>query len=133
MLFQPSEALRLTPRVIYQKIEADGFNRQEAFNVFANPATLGARGLGEREQFLELRESFEDETFIADLTGELDLGSAILTSISTYTLRDILVSRNSSALTHSVSLDLGLAVGATDIPSNLRDTTDLKSSPRSSV
>jgi iron complex outermembrane recepter protein len=126
VLFQPSEALRLTPRVIYQKIEADGFNRQEAFNIFANPATLGARGLGEREQFLRLREGFEDETFIADLTGELDLGPAILTSISTYTQRDILVSRDGSALTHSVSLDLGLAIGATDIPSNLRDTTDLE-------
>jgi iron complex outermembrane recepter protein len=125
--FEPTDRIRITPRVLFQKIETDGFNRQEAFNLFANPATLGTNRLGEREQFLRLREAFEDETLIADLTAEFDLGPVNLTSVSSYTDRDILVSRDASALTHSVSLDLGLAVGATNIPSNLRDTTTYES------
>jgi iron complex outermembrane receptor protein len=125
--FEPNANLRITPRVLYQKIETDGFNREEKFNIFANPVTLGARRLGEREQFLRLREAFEDETTIADLTVDWNLGPVELISVSSYTDRDILVSRDASALTHSVSLDLGLALGATNIPSNLRDTTQYES------
>ena len=40
--------------------------------------------------------------------------------------RDILVSRDASALTGSVSVDLGFPPAAIDLPSNLRDSTTLK-------
>lgn len=122
------EGFSITPRIIYQKIAVDGFNRQEFFNLYANPFTTTRTPvqLGEREQYLLLQEAFEDETLIADMVVEADLGGVILTSVSSYTNRDILVSRDASALTGSVSVDLGYPDAAVLLPSNLRDTTDLE-------
>lgn len=120
------EGFSITPRIVYQKVEADGFNRQEIFNLYANPFLTNPVQLGEREQYLLLREAFEDETLIADLVVEADLGGVILTSVSSYTNRDILVSRDASALSGSVSVDLGYPDAAVLLPSNLRDTTDLE-------
>ena len=37
--FQPDDWLTITPRIVYQEIETDGFNRQEKFNLFANAHT----------------------------------------------------------------------------------------------
>ena len=127
LTFEPTDNLSITPRVIYQKIEVGGFNRQEVFNLFANPftTTRPAVQLGEREQFLLLPERFEDETFIADLTVKIGLGSMDLTSVTSYINRDILVSRDASALTGSVSVDLGFPATGVALASNLRDTTDL--------
>ena len=126
--FEPSETLIVTPRLIYQEIEADGFNRQEAFSLFANPftTTRPAIQLGEREQFLLLEEAFEDETLLADLSVEWSVGDFDITSITSYIERDILVSRDASALSGSVSVDLGFPEAAVLLPSNLRDTTDLE-------
>lgn len=122
------EGFSITPRIIYQKVEADGFNRQEFFNLYANPFTTTRTPiqLGEREQYLLLREAFEDETLIADLVVEAEFGPVTMTSVSSYTNRDILVSRDASALTGSVSVDLGFPDAGVLLPSNLRDTTDLE-------
>ena len=127
MLFQPTPDISITPRVVYQKIEADGFNRQEVFNLFANPftTTRPAITLGEREQFLLLDEEFEDELLLTDLTASVAFGSVELTSVTSYINRDILVSRDASALTGSVSVDLGFPNAAVLLPSNLVDTTEL--------
>lgn len=128
LTFEPSDNLSITPRFIYQKITANGFNRQETYNLFANPftTTRPAVQLGQREQFLLLPEAFEDETMIADLTIKVGLSDNLeLTSVSSYINRDILVSRDASALTGSVSVDLGYPEAAVLLPSNLRDTTDL--------
>ncbi len=126
--FQPTETITITPRVIYQKITTDGFNRQEVFNLFGNQFTTTRPQVvfGERQQYLLLREQFSDETFIADGTINIDLGPAALTSVSTYTNRNILVSRDASALTGSVSVDLGYPAAGVLLPSNLRDTTDVE-------
>ena len=128
LTFEPTDTLSITPRVIYQKIEVGGFNRQEIYNLFGNrfTTTRPAVTLGEREQFLLLPERFEDETFIADLTVKIGLGSMDLTSVTSYINRDILVSRDASALTGSVSVDLGFPATGVALGSNLRDTTDLK-------
>ena len=128
LAWQPTDKLRITPRVVYQEITADGFNREELFNLFANPNTTTRPPvrLDEREQFLLLDEAFEDETFIADLVVEWDLDALSLTYTGSYTERDILVSRDASALTGSVSVDLGFPDAAVLLPSNLRDTTDLE-------
>ena len=129
LLFQPTEDISITPRIIYQKIETNGFNRQEVFNLYANPftTTRPAVTFRERQQFLLLDEKFSDETLIADLTASIDLGGVVLTSVSTYTDRDILVSRDASALTGSVSVDLGFPAAGVLLPSNLRDTTTVES------
>jgi iron complex outermembrane receptor protein len=128
LLWQPVEELKITPRVVYQKIEAGGFNREEVFNLYANELTTTrpAVEFDEREQYLKLREKFSDETLIADLTGSYDFGPVELTSVTSYINRDILVSRDASALTGSVSDDLGFPDAGVLLESNLRDTTDLK-------
>lgn len=114
--------------MVYQKIVSDGFNRQEVYNLYANPytTTRPAVSFNEREQYLLLREKFVDETLLADVVIKIGLGGADLTSVTSYINRDILVSRDASALTGSVSVDLGFPTAGVLLPSNLRDTTDLK-------
>ena len=122
----------LTPRIIYQEVEADGFNRQEVYNLFANPftTTRPAIQLGEREQFLQLDEEFTDETLIVDVTAEWTFENFDVTMVTSYTDREILVSRDASALTGSVTVSplggLGFPEANVTLPSNLRDTTDLE-------
>jgi iron complex outermembrane recepter protein len=128
LLFKPTETVSLTPRIVYQKIETDGFNRQEVFNLYANPftTTRPAVRFNEREQFLLLNEAFEDETLLADLTASVDFGAVTFTSVTSYADRSILVSRDASALTGSVSVDLGFPAAGVLLPSRLNDTTDLQ-------
>jgi iron complex outermembrane recepter protein len=127
--WEPTPDIVITPRVVYQEIETDGFNRQEVYNLFANPFTTTRPRVtfNEREQFLLLREAFEDQTLIADLTASIEFGGVALTSVTTYIDREILVSRDASALTGSVSVDLAFPAAAVLLPSNLVDTTELES------
>ena len=127
LLWEPTVDIKITPRVVYQEIRADGFNREEVFNLYLNEFTTPPYEYDEREQFLLLREKFKDDTLLADLTASAAFGGVELTSITSYIKRDILVSRDASALTHSVSVDLGFPDEDTlFLPSNLRDTTKLK-------
>ncbi|UPT64418.1 MAG: TonB-dependent receptor [Hyphomonadaceae bacterium JAD_PAG50586_4] len=128
MTWQVSPNLTITPRVVYQLVEANGFNRQEVFNLFANPFTTTRDPVtfNDRQQFLLLDEEFSDETFIGDVTVNYDMGEMAFTSITTFINRDILVSRDASALTGSVSVDLAYPDAAVLLPSNLRDTTELE-------
>jgi outer membrane receptor protein involved in Fe transport len=128
--FNVGENIKITPRVTYQEVTADGFNRQEVFNLFANPytSTRPSIQMGEREQHLLLDEEFSDETLLADLVVEASFDTFDLTFVGTQLDRDILVSRDASALTGSVSVDLGYPEASVSLPSNLRDTTDLKQS-----
>lgn len=126
--WQPSDNFTLTPRVVFQQVETDGFNREEVFNLFANPhtTTRPAIQLGEREQYLLLDEAFEDETLLVDVTAEINFGSFDFISISSFLDRDLLVSRDSSALAGSVSVDLEYPDSTVLTPANLRDTTKLE-------
>jgi outer membrane receptor protein involved in Fe transport len=131
LMFQPTADIRITPRVVYQEIRANGFNRQEVYNLYANRfnTTRPAVTFDEREQFLLLDEEFKDDTLIADLTASLGFGGVELTSVTSYINRDIYVGRDASALTGSVTVDLrgaGVNQAAVMLPSNLVDTTDLK-------
>lgn len=128
LAMQMGPNLSVTPRIVYQSVQVNGFNRQEVFNLFANPFTTTRTPVtfGERQQFLLLNEEFSDETFLADVTVNYDMGAVDLTSITSFVNRNILVSRDASALTGSVSVDLSFPTGAVLLPSNLRDTTDLK-------
>ena len=129
LTFAPSDSLSITPRVIYQKISTDGFNRREVFNLYANRFTTTRPPVtfSERQQHLLLKEGFEDETLIADATIKAGLGGVDLTSVTSFTNRDILVSRDASALTGSVTVDLAYQAAAILLPSNLNDTTKVKS------
>ena len=127
LLWEPTENLSITPRIVYQNIDLGGFNREEVFNLFSNPYTVPPTPLGEREQFLLLDEAFEDETLIFDTVADWSIeGLFDVTYSASYISRDLLVSRDASALTGSVSVDLGFAENQVANPSNLRDTTDLE-------
>jgi outer membrane receptor protein involved in Fe transport len=128
--FNVGDNITIMPRIAYQEVTTDGFARQEAFNLFANPYTTDrpAVQLGERQQHLLLDEEFSDETLLADLVFEASFDAFDFTFVGSQMNRDILVSRDASALTGSVTVSLG-GLGFPEenvtLPSNLRDTTDL--------
>jgi len=126
--YTPTDNITITPRIIMQNIDVNGTNRQEIFSIFANPytTTRPAITLGERQQYLLLEEGFEDETLIADLTAEYTTNIADFTFVYSYTDRDILMSRDASALSGSVSIDLGFPDEAVTLPSNLLDRTQVE-------
>jgi iron complex outermembrane receptor protein len=129
---EPTENIAITPRVIYQEMDVDGFNRMDIWNILANPFTTTepAIAIGERQQYTNFRERFTDDFLLGDLTMEFDLGGVVLTSISSYTDRDILVVRDASQLTGSVTFDFtgGAATSAeirTNSPLNDATTVDV--------
>jgi outer membrane receptor protein involved in Fe transport len=126
--FAPSEALSITPRIIYQEVETDGFNREEAYNLFSNPFTTTRTPVPPRarRQHLLLDEEFSDETLLADLVVVGHASQFDVTLAGSWLERDILVSRDASALSGSVSVDLEFPEEDLVLPSNLRDTTDLE-------
>lgn len=132
LLIEPTEGFRLTPRVVYQDIKTNGFNRGEKYNLYYNTLISPTNVFPERTQYLKLREQFRDKTTLADLTIEADFTDSVrLTTVTSYINRDILVSRDASALTGSVSASpfaaaLGMNPLAINLPSNLRDTTKLE-------
>ena len=101
----PNDRLSFTPRVAYQKVEADGWNRIDTYNILANPftTTRPAVTLGEREQFTQLQEDFTDDFVLADFNLSYNVGTVALTSITSYSDRDVLVIRDATALTASIS------------------------------
>ena len=95
-----------------------------------NQFTSGPAGsdLGRRTIYRKLPELFKDQTSLYDLTVAYNFGPAELTSVSSYMHRNILVSRDASALTGSVavsSLPSSVSPQISLLPSNLRDTTKL--------
>jgi iron complex outermembrane receptor protein len=126
VLWQPTPDIKITPRLVYQEANAGGFNREEVYNLYDNQFTTGGGAdLGERTQYLKLPEKFRDHTALADLTMSYDFGGVEATSVTSRMWRNILVSRDASALTGSVSVDLGFPPAGINLPSNLRDTTKL--------
>jgi iron complex outermembrane receptor protein len=124
MLLQPNDSLKITPRVVWQRATANGFNREEFYNLYDNQFTTeGGADLGRRTIYRKLQERFKDQTGLYDLTISDNFGPAELTSVSSYLHRSILVSRDASALTGSVSVNLGFPPAGINRPSNLRDTT----------
>ncbi len=127
LLWDVTDRVSVLPRLIHQRVEADGFNREEVFNLFANPytTTRPAIQIGEREQYLLLDEVFEDETTLFDVRLSAGFERFDLTSVSSFLRRKLLASRDASALVGSVTVDLGFPHQHVTIPSNLRDTTEL--------
>ena len=103
--YAPNDQFSITPRVVYQTVRMDGWNRIDAFNILANPYTTSrpAVTLGERELFTQIPEPFTDDYILGDLNLRYDFGAVNLTSITSYSYRDILVVRDAGALTSSIS------------------------------
>jgi iron complex outermembrane receptor protein len=129
LLMEPNDRLSITPRIVYQKVTTDGWNREDAFNILANPytTTRPAVSLGEREQFTQFEEPFTDKFLLADLNVAYDLGPVKLTSITSYTDRDILVVRDATALTASITGgSIGLPQNVYTLDAPLDDATTAK-------
>ena len=121
-----SDRLSITPRLVYQQVKADGWNRIDAYNILANPYTTSRPpvNLGERGQFTQIREPFTDKFLLADVNLQVTLGSMKLTSVTSYTHRDILVVRDAAALTASVTGGtIGLPEAIYELDSPLDDAT----------
>lgn len=127
--FEPNEDLVVTPRIVYQEVETDGWNRQDVFNILANPYTTTRPRVtfGETEQFTQFEEPFSDEFLLADLNIQYDLGGMDLTSITSYTDRDVLVVRDATALTASITGgSIGLPENVYTLDAPLFDATQAK-------
>jgi iron complex outermembrane receptor protein len=126
---QPSDRLSITPRVVYQKVNTDGWNREDVFNILANPftTTRPAVRLDEREQFTQIPEPFSDKFLLTDLNVGYSFGSLTLTSITAYTDRDVLVVRDATALTASITGgSIGLPQNIYTLNAPLDDATQAK-------
>jgi iron complex outermembrane receptor protein len=91
----PNDRLTVTPRVVFQRVEMDGWNRIDTYNILANPftTTRPAVTLDDRRQFTQIGEPFTDDFLLGDLNLRYDFGHVDLTSITSYTHRDVLVVR----------------------------------------
>ncbi len=124
--FEPSDRVTVTPRVIYQEVTMDGWNRIDDYNILANPftTTRPAVELGERQLFTQFEEPFTDEFLLADLNIEILFGDVLLTSVTSYTDRDVLVVRDATALTASITGgSIGLPESIYTIDGPLDDAT----------
>lgn len=124
--FEPSDRLTITPRLLYQEVDTDGWAREDAYNILGNPftTTRPAVDLGEYEQFTQFVEPFSDEFLLVDLNVEYDFGGLMLTSITSYTDRDVLAVRDATALTASITGgSIGLPEDVYSIDAPLDDAT----------
>jgi iron complex outermembrane receptor protein len=123
----PTDRLSIVPRVVFQSVRSDGWNRIDAYNILANPFTTRrpAVTLGERQQFTQIEEPFSDDFLLGVLNVRYDLGLANLTSVTSVTSRDLLVVRDAGALTSSITGgSIGLPERVYTLDSPLDDKTD---------
>jgi iron complex outermembrane receptor protein len=130
-LFKPNDKLSITPRFLYQKLDMDGWNRIDVFNILANPytTTRPAVTLDDHKTFTQLKEPVTDKFGLGDLNLAYNLGGGkTLTSISSYSDRDILVIRDATALTASITGGtIGLTAPVFTLNAPLFDATKAKS------
>jgi iron complex outermembrane recepter protein len=108
LLWKPSDTISLTPRFVYQKLHTDGFPRTDIYNILGNPYTqIAPVPLGDRTQYRQFREGIDDDFKLYDLKFDASLGFADLTSITSYTDRKLVVLRDASQLTGSVTFQFG--------------------------
>ncbi|MEO5896429.1 MAG: TonB-dependent receptor, partial [Vicinamibacterales bacterium] len=125
--FAPTDRFSATPRIVYQTVRMDGWNRIDAFNILANPYTTTRPKvtLDERQQFTQLEEAFTDDFVLADLNMGYRLGDIAVTSVTSYAYRDVLVVRDATALTASITGgSIGLPASAYTLNAPLNDTTN---------
>jgi len=125
----PSDQLTITPRFVYQKVKMDGWNRIDIFNILANPytTTRPAVTLGDSKLFTQIDEPFNDKFWLGDLNVKYNFGDVVLTSITSYTHRDIDVLRDATALTASITGgSIGLPANIYTLNAPLDDHTKAK-------
>ena len=136
MLFQPSDTLSITPRIVYQKLETDGYPRIDCLQHPRQPVHDDAAGGRSRASAARSRRSAEgidDEFLLADLDDRTSaLGELTLTSVSSYTDRDVVVVRDAVAAHRQRVISLGGPFPPAATPAEVRlnspliDTTTLE-------
>ncbi len=124
-----SDRFTITPRMVYQRVDMNGWNRIDTYNILANPFTTTRPRvtLDERRQFTQFEEPFTDDFLLGDLNLRYDFGGVDLTSVTSYTHRDVLVVRDSTALTGSVTGGtIGLPENIYTLDAPLDDATTSK-------
>ncbi|HVF16954.1 MAG TPA: TonB-dependent receptor [Steroidobacteraceae bacterium] len=126
--FQPSETLSITPRLVYPELETEGYPRIDVYSMLGNPYTTTQSPVnpGERGQVTQFEEGIDDQFTLADLTIEVGLGGLTLTSVTSYTDRDVVVLRDASQLTGSITYQLAGTPAEVRFNSPLYDMTDLQ-------
>jgi len=127
LMFQPNKSLTITPRLLYQEVNTDGFNRVDVYNILANPYTTSRPPvkLGPLQQFTQIGEPFSDKFLLGDLKINYKFGGDTeLNSITSYNHRDILQVRDAGALTSSITGgSIGLPANVYTLNAPLRDAT----------
>ena len=119
----------ITPRLVYQKVKMDGWNRHDAFNILANPytTTRPAVTLAERQLFTQVEEPFTDEFILGDVNLSYNMGSMTFSSITSFTRRYVMVVRDAGALTSSITGGtIGLSEPIYTLDAPLYDATKSK-------
>ena len=124
--FVPVAHLSITPRLVYQSETADGWNRHDIFNILANQytTTRPAVTLGDRQLFTQIPEPYKDHFALGGLNASYDFGPVSLTSVTSYSGRDINVVRDGGALYASiVGSSIGLPEPIYTMNAQLTDVT----------
>ena len=124
--FSPNSRLSVTPRIVYQTVNADGWNRHDEYNLLANPFTTSRPPvtLSPRELFTQIGEPYKDKFALGDLNATYDFGGMNLTSVTSYNTRDVSVVRDGGALYASiVGASIGLPEPIYTMNASLTDLT----------
>ncbi|MFY9551332.1 MAG: TonB-dependent receptor [Thermoanaerobaculia bacterium] len=122
----PTDNLTITPRFFYQHQKMNGWNRVDLYNILANPYTTTRPDvtLGDRQLFTQVGEPMTDNFYLGDVNISYNFGNMVLTSITSYTYRDILVVRDAGALTSSITGgSIGLPENVYTLNAPLNDAT----------
>jgi len=129
-LFKPNDRLTITPRILHQKVDMDGWNRIDVYNILANPFTTTRPKvtLGDRRQFTQFEEPTVDKFTLGDLGISYNLANGMtLSSITSYSDRDVDVIRDATALTASITGgSIGLPANVYTLNAPLDDATQAK-------
>ena len=127
LLIKPNDALSVTPRLVFQRLQTNGFPRVDIYNILANPytTTQPAVTIGSLQQYRQQQEGLTDDFTLADLKVTYDLGPATLTSVTSYTHRNVLVLRDATQLTGSVTFDVFADVFTPTSPAGVRTNSPL--------
>jgi len=126
-LIKPNDALAITPRIMFQKLDTNGYPRVDLYNILGNPytTTQPAVTLGSLTQYTQQHEGLTDDFTLGDLKVDYNLGPTTLTSITSFTHRNVLVQRDASQLTGSVTFDVFGAVSNPPDPAGVRTSSPL--------
>jgi iron complex outermembrane receptor protein len=127
-LWKPNDQLSITPRVVYQNLTTNGYPRVDLYNILANPyTTVAPVTIGNLQQYTQQREGLLDQFLLTDLKIDYNLGSTTLTSITSYTHRNVRVLRDASQLTGSVTYDVSGASSLKPTPTEVQQLVRINS------